>query len=758
MRILVLMRGSAGAGKSTFIKNNGLENYTLCADDIRMKICSPMLQPDGGLAISQKNDNKAWKILFELLEERMKLGEFTVIDATCSKTKDMNQYKELADKYRYRIYCIDMTDVPIEECKRRNANREGYKRVPEKAIDMMYARFATQKVPSGIKVIKPEELDSVLTYTPSDFSNYRRIHMVGDVHSSYSALKEYILSQSDKHKNMSALDKDEVVLAEFLNPEDLYLFVGDYIDRGIEPVETIKFLLDIYKLPNVILLEGNHEKSLRDYTSGETKLTKNFTETTLYPLNEAIQNGEINKKDLAQLCRKFGQLCCFTYKDKKVFACHGGISWLANPILIATEQLIRGVGNYEDYLTCAQTFDATTPDNVYMVSGHRNVTELPVHATEKCFNLEGKVEFGGHLRVVTLDENGFETYEIKNEVFAASKVKEEPKVLKGTSNDEIVAALCANKYVREKNMGYIHSFNFTRDAFYSKKWDEQTTKARGLFIDVRDNSVHCRGFSKFFSINEMPETKMESLQQNLVFPITSYVKENGFLGMMTYNKDLDRVVFATKSMLDYVGYEGDLVTWFKELWYKTTTEEQQQFTYDFLKQHDVTILCECVHKNDPHIIEYPDSRIYLLDVIDNTFEGKKLDYDILSSMASELGLICKEKAFVFKDWNEFYSWYQEVTQDDWKYNGRYIEGFVVEDSAGFMFKLKLAYYNLWKMLRGVTEKVMKDGYLRKTAMLNNAIANYYYGWIKEHKDECQGADIITLRNKFLEDKGAEYGL
>ena len=32
MRTLLLMRGAPGCGKSTFIKQHGLEPYTLCAD------------------------------------------------------------------------------------------------------------------------------------------------------------------------------------------------------------------------------------------------------------------------------------------------------------------------------------------------------------------------------------------------------------------------------------------------------------------------------------------------------------------------------------------------------------------------------------------------------------------------------------------------------------------------------------------------------------------------------------------------------
>ena len=38
---LILFRGAPGCGKSTFIKNNGLEQYTLSTDLIRLEISEP---------------------------------------------------------------------------------------------------------------------------------------------------------------------------------------------------------------------------------------------------------------------------------------------------------------------------------------------------------------------------------------------------------------------------------------------------------------------------------------------------------------------------------------------------------------------------------------------------------------------------------------------------------------------------------------------------------------------------------------------
>ena len=121
MRTLLLLRGSPGCGKSTWIEQNGLKQYALSADDIRMMCSSPQLDVDGKFSIDQNNDSIVWSTLFKLLEVRMQNGEFTVIDATNSKTSEMNRYKELCTAYKYRIYCVDFTNIPIEVAKERNA-------------------------------------------------------------------------------------------------------------------------------------------------------------------------------------------------------------------------------------------------------------------------------------------------------------------------------------------------------------------------------------------------------------------------------------------------------------------------------------------------------------------------------------------------------------------------------------------------------------------------------------------------------------
>lgn len=159
---IVLLRGGAGCGKSTFIKSVGLTQYVLSPDDIRLEIAKPELMPDGTYQIPQ-NNHIVLDILFDRLESRMQKGEFIVIDATNSSRVEMSSYKDRADIYGYQVLMVDMTDIPIDVCKAQNAARmPEYKRVPEWVIDRMYQRFETEIIPEGITVVKPDKLLATL--------------------------------------------------------------------------------------------------------------------------------------------------------------------------------------------------------------------------------------------------------------------------------------------------------------------------------------------------------------------------------------------------------------------------------------------------------------------------------------------------------------------------------------------------------------------------------------------------------------------
>ena len=286
MRSLVILRGSPGSGKSTWIKKMNLENYTLSADSIRLLVESPVLVADKNhRVISQKNDGYVWQLLFELLEKRMENGEFVVIDATHSKSRDFSKYNKLCSKYRYRGYYVDFSDIPLEECKKRNLLREDYKRVPENVIEKMYSRLETQSKTSGWVEIDKNNFWSEIGVKLFDLNQYERINVFGDIHGCYNPLKEYFSRYP-------------------YNENEMYIFCGDYIDRGKQNKETLEFLINMSRNKNTLFLEGNHEKWLNHYSLDEVEniYSKTFLNKTM------LEISEIDKKDIKEFYRKIVQI------------------------------------------------------------------------------------------------------------------------------------------------------------------------------------------------------------------------------------------------------------------------------------------------------------------------------------------------------------------------------------------------------------------------------------------------------------------
>lgn len=727
MRTLLLFRGAPGVGKSTYIEKNGLKPYTLCADDIRLLCQSPVLSVNGNTEITMNNDRIVWKTLFTLLEVRMRRGEFTVIDATNSRTSEMKQYKKLCQEYRYRIFLIDFSDVPIEECKRRNNLRNVMKQVPEAVIDKMYSRFKTQGIPSGITIIKPEELDKVFM-KKIDLSEYKAIHHVGDVHGAYTALQEYL-------NEIGGIKDDH-----------FYIFAGDYIDRGIENAEVIQFLLSIKDKPNVFLLEGNHEIHLRRYSEDKKSFSKEFELFT----KPALDKAGFNKKDLRQLCRKFAQCAYYTYHGNTYLVTHGGLSTIPqNLTFVATDQMIHGAGRYNDVEQVADTFFNTTDEHTYQIFGHRNTKGFDINVNPRVYDLEGQVEFGGCLRCIDIVPGGSISYEIKNNVF-----REPEKSARTMSNNvsDALIELRHNKYVTEKQFGNISSFNFSPTAFQKNIWDEQTTKARGLFLDTEKFKVVARSYDKFFNINQREETKFDALQRTLQFPVATYVKENGFLGIVSWNEYTDDLFITSKS-----DPEGEFSEWLRDMVYTKISKENLEKMKKYIKENDVSFVFECCDmEHDPHIIDYPESKLVLLDIVYNTLEFQKYNYEDMAHVGRDLGLTIKKQAYELSTWQEFYDWYFEVLEEDYEYRDDKIEGFVIEDASGYMVKLKLTYYNFWKFMRGIAHETLKKGYTNRTSLLTTPVANEFYVWCKKQFENGKAdelpRDIVTLRKMFYKEK------
>lgn len=765
MRQLVLLRGQPASGKTYFIEQLGLTEYALSPDVLRGQYSSPTYSTDGKRVVNQSVDGKVWDTLREILEMRMHKGEFIIIDATHSTSKLINQYKELVNKYGYRTFVVNM-NTSLEESLENNRKRPEYKYVPEEVIENMHNRLEHENVTSFAKEIDKGELVDNIKWLKRDYDNYSKVHVIGDVHGCFTALH-------------NTFNYDYIIN----NKDECFVFVGDYFDRGLENGEMFEFLELVCELPNVVLLEGNHEKHLKSYAyNSEKELHKvkdehyNSTLRKLYgkqfreyTLPEFELRG-ITPKRARKLCRKLQQVLHFRFNNQDYVVNHGGIlpNMVDNLNLVATDQVINGVGGYEFEID-----DQWENSDTIQIHGHRNIYRRPLKV-ENSINLEGRVEKGGHLRAVTISKEGIETIETPNTLF------DNKFLVSDDYNSQIDKELTVDKYIelaREDRKtikvipqyGKVKSVNFTEKAFRGGSWNQLTVTARGLFLkEDRENSkVLGRGYNKFFNINERKETKIENMVDTLKYPLVGYRKENGFLGILYYDSDIDELIFASKSRTHLSKGGNEYALRFKEIFENQIASKEAQYQVlmvkgkvvsrrsnidiikSRLKNTNQTLVFEVIDvENDPHIVEYDKSHIVLLDAIKNKLQfEKEKDTNVLKDIASMVGCDCKKKELVFNDWQEFYDWYKNA-KDDLSIQH---EGWVFEDNNGFMFKFKSKWYSDWKYIRGavvnLTKHHLPDKVKQYILMGNKDLRDFYY-WAKTKPVDELYKDIITLRKEF----------
>ena len=192
---------------------------------------------------------------------------------------------------------------------------------------------------------------------------------------------------------------------------------------------------------------------------------------------------------------------------------------------------------------------------------------------------------------------------------------------------------------------------------------------------------------------------------------------------------------------------------------------------DYAKEHNVSFVFEVIDiERDPHIIKYKQNECILLDIIYNDIKFHKLPYDEMRKIAREIGIKTKYRDayndIEIKSYKELSAFIDMVTTPTFRattdrIDDKCIEGFVFEDANGFMFKLKLPYYNEWKMLRSASSKIFRSGNINFTGALQSVESNYFYGWCrdkfaeldKQQRWDYSKRDIISLRDEFRKDRG-----
>ncbi|PIM87461.1 2',3'-cyclic-nucleotide 2'-phosphodiesterase [Fusobacterium animalis] len=728
MRTLLLLRGAQASGKSTWVTENNLEPYTLSADKIRLNIANPVLNEDGSIEISQKYNKLTWELLYKYLEMRMENGDFTIIDATHSDIKLMNKYRDLANIYKYTIYYLEF-DTPLEECLKRNRERIGYKYVPEKVIEKTWEAIKNkEKLPNIFKKIN--SIDEIINFYTADVNEYKKVIIIGDIHSCAEPLKE--------------------VLKDF-SEENLYVFVGDYFDRGIQAVETFKIMLDLLEKPNVVLIEGNHENnSVKKFINDEEKYTKSFDETTLQPLLKEFELEYI-KAGLKKIYKRLRQCYAFEFSGKKFLCTHGGLPLVPKLALVSAREMIKGVGKYETEIgeIYSENYKKGLCQDFIQVHGHRGIND-----GEYSYCLEGRVEFGGELKVLTIDNDGnIEKYGIKNDVYnrglklPMSGVTE--KVEKFNTANELINEMIGHKFITVKECDYnLISLNFNREAFNKKKWNDLTIKARGLFVDRDSGEVKIRSYNKFFNFGER-HVNLGYLHKYATYPIRVFKKYNGFLGLASVIDG--NIVLASKSVTS--GKYKDI---FQSIWDKVE-DSVKELLKQIMIENNCTAVFEVVSPEyDPHIIKYDKEHLYLLDFIENKLDidTHNIDLEFSENLMKKVEfsstiLTKKELVTKLENYDELYNFLDEKAKSLEEF-----EGYVLCDNSGLMFKFKLPYYMLWKGRRTWLERyraaLLKGKKIEIKDIEKDENRHFKKFLLKLGKDKLQGLSIIDVREMYEE--------
>lgn len=746
MRVMLVLRGAPASGKSTFIKQNKLEEFKISMDDIRVALYGYTADLNGDPSVPQEFNNRVFKIYEETLEERMQREEFLVVDNTHTKEKDLKNLKRLCKKYKYRLFIKDFTDYGdkeayIEKLSFRNLMRDPKKRVPEDVIKRMVNNLYESKEDlSSYELINDL---SEITYRKKNLDEYERIFVFGDIHGNDHALNH-------------VLDK--------INDHDAIILTGDYVDRGIENDKVIDNLYQLCQKENVFMLRGNHEIWLNYHAGGEidkirSKVYRNYT----MPQIESLPDW---KKKIKTISKKLLQCFYFEYDNKDYFVTHAAIPyWNSRIINYNIVDLCKGrpntdqnehLWNFWNELSF-ESFGVSTP---YQVHGHISSKDGRVK-NGLVYNLNSKLEFGGYMPVLILEKGHDEVIEKVYDDFNYS-VKE--------MNNKVISIMRSSRNIDTKKLGHnIESFNFTKETFRNRNWDKLVNKARGLFYSKDFGDVVARGYDKFFNFGELSDEledvntdglNFEELlekekkewidfyRDKIVFPGKMYHKSNGFLGLISLVGD--KLMFCSKSNAIFEDDEfsdDDFSMCFPRILRSLVKDKDLvKKTLQELNSSGIghTLVFEVLDsERDPHIVEYDRPHLVLLDVFENNInEPIRLSDPERERIAKKISEQTKSLVFEVKDFNEMLEKVDFVKNEVDDY-----EGVVFEDATGFMFKVKSDWYTSRKRMRSKLQSRLV--FLRTEKNKGNAIPLKEYSGSGSFEDYVMSLPLESLERGFL---------
>lgn len=196
---------------------------------------------------------------------------------------------------------------------------------------------------------------------------------------------------------------------------------------------------------------------------------------------------------------------------------------------------------------------------------------------------------------------------------------------------------------------------YKRKVFYDGKWNAFLRECRGLIVD-KDFNIVTYPFTKIH--NYGVEDDAPAFDDDEV--VFASRKVNGFMIAVTWYKD--QLLWSTTGSID-----SDFVAYAQDIYFSWTQEQRDNFRLYVKGLEGHTLMFECVHEKDPHIIEETPGLYFLGMRYNEIGSYVKLgtgDYEkrewhetgviaveagtMLFSELKELARTCKHEGFVFE--------------------------------------------------------------------------------------------------------------
>lgn len=773
-RKVIFIRGPQGAGKTTIMRRAGLDGFNISMDKIRDVLGGDILNPNGQFAPNHENEPIAWELFQQSMDRRIERGEVVCIDGTLANGSQLYEYWQKFDRAGYDGMIIDLYGFDDGLRRSRNLARPERGRVPEDSVDRMKAMHAQVPMPpvmlenANLKFLDVNsDADAVSAVREingflrdprcyRDLSRYSRVVHIGDIQGCYAPI----------------MDANSP-LKDGLDPSAFYVFLGDLFDRGVQNGDVGRwFMREVYGRPNVALIAGNHE----DYVEKQARAGKGDiglpdSEWSRFSWPQLKEAG-LTHRD----CRRIAEMAqghlAYNWFGQMVLCSHAGFArWPSNMDLVSTHQLRRGNGRYEVDVDAEWSANEAETGR-YQIHGHRNSAMLPTMTSPLSMNLEGQVEFGGHMRFVQLDEAGFSATDVRSTVhrtmqddIAANQAVNRASASRhapimpwiergddmGQVSEGLIEKLRNHDMINLKpseSLSGVFSVNFTHKAFNDAAWDDYTTLARGLYIDGVLGSVVARSYPKFFNHNERPETKSEVLLEEISYPVTAFEKANGFLCITGFSERHGELIVASKSVTD-----GDFPAIAEDVLKADIGADGMERLLRFNRDQQASLVFEIEDpERDPHIIKLDRPKVTLLACIRRSEQFEQAPYKELQKIADWLGCDVKKQIAVLPNARALASFNRRVEHDpNWKLNGAPIEGCVMEGAQGEFYKLKGYYYRNWKRMRSAVNHIRKSKLQDKDADMGRYADlpepfQEFMTWAKTLAPAALEHDIIALRD------------